>query len=43
MFSGGSVLSIGFGSLTASLGITGIGFTGGATSSIISVFGCSIT
>ena len=47
MFSGRSVLGIGFGSLTVSFGITGIGFrgAGGTTSSIsiISVFGVGIT
>ena len=47
MFSGRLVLAIGFGSLTVSWGITGIGFSGvGCTTlsvSIISVFCVGIT
>ena len=43
MFSGRSVLGVGFGSLTVSLGIMGIGFAEGTTLSIISVFGCGTT
>ena len=43
MFSGRSVLGIGFGSFTVSWEIADIGFTGGTTSSIISAFGVRIS